>query len=197
MDGQLVESGAERVTFGGTEGVALLRQHPDSTALSAAWTYREEDMCVAMQCYLTRRRRRFPFLRAALGVVLALDLLLLGPALMLPLVAWFVVFWALMRLYMTRVYPRRLVRGERAFAGLHVWEFTEDGVLMTRPDAEARLGWAAIAQVWEAREGFLVFPQNNHFSYLPKRAFTTPEQIEAVRELCRRHTRFEGEMGRS
>jgi hypothetical protein len=187
-------TGAGHVTFGeGIEGLARLRHHGEqNAAVTARVTYHSEDIARAMQHFL--RHRRSPGRRALFGAVLLLalaDLKLGGGGAAFGLMVWLALVFASTQIYLTRVYPARLFRREAAFQGEHLWEFTDDGVFVRRPDAEARLGWPAVQQVWESTDGFLVFPQHNHFHYIPKRAFRSEEEMDRLRELAQRHTRFE------
>lgn len=66
-----------------------------------------------------------------------------------------------------------------------VWQFFREKIQSRNELGEATIEWKSFLRVVESREGFLFYPLQNLFYWLPFSAFESADCIERVRELVR------------
>jgi hypothetical protein len=66
------------------------------------------------------------------------------------------------------------------------FSFTEEGIDIRHATAEAKLDWKSWIKFRENARFFLVYPAQRMFTIIPKRAFASPEEVDAFRELLKR-----------
>ena len=70
-------------------------------------------------------------------------------------------------------------------AGPHTYTFSPEGVDILGPQTKSHLSWAAILEVRETSAQFLLYSQTAIAHVIPKRVFSTPGQLSALRDLVR------------
>lgn len=119
------------------------------------------------------------------------------------LVAWVVLpstspppFWALLLLAafciycltVDRMYAWYSSRGfaKRPDANVQIeWQFSNEAIKSKTELGEATIHWKSFLRVVETSEGFLFYPLENLFHWLPFSAFESPDCIEKARVLLR------------
>lgn len=61
------------------------------------------------------------------------------------------------------------------------------GVFTENARGQAALGWNAFQRVRETRDLFLLYPQSNYATIVPKRCFNSPDDVWKYREIIRRY----------
>ncbi len=119
------------------------------------------------------------------------------------LIAWIVLpssspppFWALVLLVIFCVYWLMIDRmkawdSSRGFkkrpdANLEIeWQFSREKIKSRTELGEATVDWKSFLRVVESREGFLFYPLENFFHWVPFSAFESADCVEKVREFVR------------
>ena len=102
----------------------------------------------------------------------------------LGLLAIFCVYW----LMIDRMKAWDSSRGfkKRPDANLEIeWQFSEANIKSRTELGEATVDWKSFLRVVESREGFLFYPLENFFHWVPFSAFESADCIEKVREFVR------------
>jgi hypothetical protein len=69
--------------------------------------------------------------------------------------------------------------------------FSEDGIEARCVTSDVKVQWHGISRVLETPEFFLFFTRPSCAFQLPKRAIPSAEQLDALRDLARRHSHIE------
>ena len=67
------------------------------------------------------------------------------------------------------------------------WTATENDFCIKTPESEARSTWKLIASATRTREGFLLYPNEGLFYWLPFHAFSSPDQIDRLEQILQQH----------
>jgi hypothetical protein len=67
-----------------------------------------------------------------------------------------------------------------------VWTLGEDDLRNKTDNSESRQNWSQIAKVRKANNGFLLYPNDQMFYWLPTTAFVSQEDRQRTEELLRR-----------
>ena len=67
------------------------------------------------------------------------------------------------------------------------WIFTDEKIIQEAIASRSEALWNVYVKVRETGEFFLLYPQKNYAYVVPKRAFSGEAEIEALREMIRRH----------
>jgi hypothetical protein len=104
------------------------------------------------------------------------------PAILLPLAG---VYFLFLRKYDVRWGIRRHF-AKRPDKGLQiVWTFADDGARTWTAEAESRRNWSQISKVRKARDGFLLYPNDTMFHWLPFTALASDQDRAHLEELLR------------
>jgi hypothetical protein len=66
-----------------------------------------------------------------------------------------------------------------------LWTLGENEVRTKTEESESRQNWSQIAKVRKARNGFLLYPNDKMFYWLPMTAFASEEDRQRAEELLR------------
>lgn len=161
------------------------------------WTH--EELKRAMRFHYRLKLRRVLLLMKVFSVAL---LAFIG----IVLIAWLVLpssspppFWALGLLAIFCVYWLMIDRlkawdSSRGFtkrpdANLEIeWQFSTENIKSRTQLGEATVDWKSFLRVVESREGFLIYPLENFFHWVPFSAFESADCVERVRELVRENS---------
>jgi hypothetical protein len=83
----------------------------------------------------------------------------------------------------TIIRPAIDFRREPGLHGEYRFEFSEDGIGFRTAHIDSKLEWNVYREVVENRQLFLLFHGRRAFSIIPKRAFASPEEESAFRDL--------------
>jgi hypothetical protein len=61
------------------------------------------------------------------------------------------------------------------------------GIEISSANGASTLNWSAIIKATESPEIFLLFPQSNYAMIVPKRCFSSADEVQAYREILRRY----------
>jgi len=75
------------------------------------------------------------------------------------------------------------------------WEISEKGVRSRTPLAASENTWSFFPKVIRAREGFLLYPSNHIFHWLPMHAFRNAEDAERFAQIAKSKVRDYTEVG--
>jgi YcxB-like protein len=81
---------------------------------------------------------------------------------------------------------RRVVTDKRLKGGV-TYQLSKAGIYIENPIAKTDLSWSGIQEISELRSGFLLFISRSNAISLPKRCFSSSDDVTAVRELFRVH----------
>lgn len=115
--------------------------------------------------------------------VTALKILLLG---FIGLVGWPAFLVAMTYLNSMRA-SKSLLESTPALKGPTHWLFSDGTIRVDFPTGNSHLEWAGIMRVRETATQFLLYPQNLMAFVIPKRFFSSREQVSRLREMIRRH----------
>ena len=82
---------------------------------------------------------------------------------------------------------RRAYNNTPNLRGPQKYQLSDAGVQITGGAGNVSLGWESFVEVAETDEVFLLFYSKRCAYYLPKRAVPSPTDIQAVRDLLRKH----------
>jgi hypothetical protein len=156
----------------------------------------EEDYVAANRLSLSYRRMAYLLLIGALvmvGFIVAVQYMFHGGVLNLPLLVvvvggYFVVLaiWmAVVRFLLLPVRARRIFRQQKAMRRQHRLSWDENGLIVESTTGHAITLWSDIVKWRENRRLFLVYTSDIHVRMVPKRAFSTPEQVAEFGHLLR------------
>ena len=148
-------------------------------------TQRELASTVRIACF-----RSFWFLAAGIGgpvllVVGTAMSFLADPGFWLPFVL-LGLFWSAVALYAAVLQPRVQYRRNRRLSALQSYLFSDSDIRITMLDSESRVQWSYFGQVEETRHLYAFRHQRRCVNPIPKRAFVTPADETAFRELIAR-----------
>lgn len=165
---------------------------PQTCKAKYRWT--REELKIAMRQHQATRLRR--------GVVLLMKIfaIVLLSFIGLVLLAWILVPstsappWALLLLVIFCFYLLMFDRvnawswgrnfGKRPDADMEVeWEFSKKEIKTQSALGEATLQWRGFLKVVEASDGFLFYPIEKLFHWMPFAAFESPDCVELVRKF--------------
>ena len=66
------------------------------------------------------------------------------------------------------------------------WLFSDDAIRLDSPTGSSHLEWATYIRVRETTAQFLLYPQTQVAYVIPKRCFSSTEQVNKFREMIRR-----------
>jgi len=163
---------------------------PETCKTKYRWT--REQLTIAMQHHQATKLRR--------GVVLMMKIfsIVLLSFLGVALLAWILLPstssppWALLLLVIFSFYLLMFDRvnawswgrrfGKRPDAEMEVeWEFSKKEIRTHSALGEATLQWKSFIKVVEANDGFLFYPLENFFHWMPFSAFESPDCVDRVR----------------
>ena len=85
---------------------------------------------------------------------------------------------------------RNTMRTSAAFNGDLRYTFDEKGVGATTSASQSQMGWAGFHRAAELKDFFLLYMSSRVFHIVPKRSFSSADQLEAFKALLR--SRMEG-----
>ncbi len=88
--------------------------------------------------------------------------------------------WPIYRWWLSRKYDRRPDKGIEIES-----VFTDTGIESKYEGGEGRTEWTMLAKWIETPEGFLIYPNESVFVWMPFSAFEKDKDIESLRELAR------------
>jgi|SRR5947207_913783 len=107
----------------------------------------------------------------------------------LPLVPWMIIFGAIivtLRIIRRRQGPRAMLAQAPAYHGEMVADIDAGGVALQSRLYRAHYHWEAVIRFRETKRLFLLFVNPNTAMVLPKRAFATPEELDAMRAMAQK-----------
>jgi hypothetical protein len=78
---------------------------------------------------------------------------------------------------------RHIFRQQKSLHSPHSVEFTDAGIVSTRVEGETKHGWDYYRKWNEGKTLFLLFQSEVLMNMIPKRCFTSPEEMAEFREL--------------
>lgn len=81
---------------------------------------------------------------------------------------------------------KSLVRNTPALQGPTRWTFSDAGIRTDGPTAQSEVQWKSFTQIRETKRQFLLYPQNNIAYVVPKRCFSTVNEMVTFREMVRK-----------
>ncbi len=70
-----------------------------------------------------------------------------------------------------------------------LWEFYPDRITSRTEASSSTLEWRMISRVLQTTEGFLLYPNDRVFHWLPAHAFREPADVEAFAQLAKSKVR--------
>lgn len=169
----------DRQEFGQREEFAPFRETPLPQPIEVHFALREEDVVEGMSAILRLQRGRL----ASAVVIIGLGILMvmLGN-----------LFFGLFMLTFALMFRRALVstaktkfRKEPLLQEPTSWTFTASEIRVDHPRSRAQHDWSVYKRVVETPHLFMLFPQDNLYNPVPKRAFADEDEIERFREMVR------------
>jgi hypothetical protein len=117
-----------------------------------------------------------------------LEILLVG---LIGLLGWPAILVGAIHLN-SRKAAKSLLRSAPARQGPTHWLFSDSEVQMIAPTGSSNIEWKAFIRVRETGLQFLLYPQDQIAYVIPKRSFSTKEQISRFKELIRREAPVPG-----
>ncbi len=140
---------------------------------------------------------RSTFSRITYGLLVLFGLCLFGTLLlpgssnarMWPIVIGIIIFVGL-AVWLPAYNIGRRAKGNEHLLAPTTWQFNDEQLSVHNQFTDARYDWAFFQGLVENKEYFFLRHSSNKrlYNFIPKRAFTSPEQMAAVRELFSRHT---------
>jgi hypothetical protein len=159
-------------------------------ALTASYVFTADELIAARANHWRTQCR--PAFRAVL-IVLALLAILAGwgfyrirgwsaPTVLAPLVG---IYFLFLRKFEVRWAVRRHFRKRPDRNTQVVWTFGEDALQIRTGNSEARQNWNQISKVRKARHGFLLYPNDTIFYWIPATAFGSDADRTRAEALLR------------
>ena len=111
------------------------------------------------------------------------EILLVG---FIGLVAWPALLVANIHMN-ARKAAKSLLQSTPSAQGPMHWLFSDGAIRLDSPTGSSHLEWAAYIRVRETTVQFLLYPQTQIAYVIPKRCFSSNEQVGRFREMIRRH----------
>jgi hypothetical protein len=81
---------------------------------------------------------------------------------------------------------RYRIRKQPKYIAEQTWKFSEDNVHWKTEYSESTSEWKTYSKIVEDKQFFWLFLQSNLFTPIPKRAFSSPNELSRFRELLKR-----------
>ncbi len=111
-----------------------------------------------------------------------LEILLIG---FVGLIGWPAILVAAIRLNSKKP-AKSLLQSTPSLQGPTHWLFSDGGIRVDSPTASSHIEWKTYVRVRETGMQFLLYPQTQLAHVIPKRFFSTKEQVSSFREMIRR-----------
>jgi len=168
----------ERQEFGQREELAQLRETPLAQPIEVHFALREEEVVEGVATLFRLRGGH----RGTVGLVfLAVLLGWLGQ----PFLAYFIVAFVLFLRTELRRQAKKTLQREPLLQEPVTWHFSDQEVTIDHPRAAGRHDWSVYKKVIETPNLFMLFPQDNLYNPIPKRAFANGEEMDRFREMIR------------
>jgi hypothetical protein len=89
--------------------------------------------------------------------------------------------------YVTLIVPKQWYRRDPRLQSEYRLVFRDDGIEFKTDQIDSRLEWSLYQRMIENTRFYVLIYGRNMISVIPKRAFSSPEQEDAFRELVKRH----------
>ena len=161
----------------------------DENVITAAYTWTAEELIAACENAARANCRRLYRMglvfMALMGIVCGWCCYLLEGwsilTVLLPLGGLYVLLWKFVKRFILR---RQFKRRPDKNAEI-VWTLRNDDLHMKSSDTDGQTNWSQIARARKARNGFLLYPNEAVFHWLPCHAFSNEIQREAAETLLR------------
>jgi hypothetical protein len=171
----------------------LDRIHIMVTAITASFRWSADELLTAQRVHMRhsphfRKIQRGRWIIAPFGILVGVFILLqhgFQPVGLLGLFCIIVgavlsVFPLVVRRMTLKHYARRPDRDM-----LVTWEFHPDHIVSKTEASTATMEWRMISRVLQAAQGFLLYPNDRVFHWLPAHAFREPMDLEAFTQLAK------------
>jgi YcxB-like protein len=130
-------------------------------------------------------RRSLHLLSAVIAGVSIYSLFVAGPS-PIPIAFLVVLLYAYVGHRYERSWFIRRAFNKRPDKNAHIeWLISSDKLCVESPRAKSELLWAAFAKVVQTRDGFLFYPIDQIFHFLPKRGFLSEADFERLTQLAK------------
>lgn len=161
--------------------------------ISGQYTFSVDELIKASD-YAARElaRRGFRVMFTALGVCMLLSAVFLfgeGDAWLRVYVGIFGAYLAFFRRPLARVFVRHQF-AKRPDKNISIrFEATEEGMSWSSPDSSSSFRWNLLAKVRRYEDGFLIFPNNRIFHWIPDHSLASADEVRALAEIFERNVK--------
>lgn len=83
----------------------------------------------------------------------------------------------------------RAIRRNPQFGRAITWTFSPSGLEGQTDDSDFRLNWSGFFETCTTRDGFLFYPQKEIYYWIPRSAFSSPDDVALLESWIRGSTR--------